>query len=142
MFTHLLLVKYIFVVFEYWHSVLAAVVSICVHFGSLQGCLSACTLFLETKTEDIPPPPLQLSIVDLVYMRRCLKQIKVLSSLIITIGSYGCFSYHGCTKVVPYFSVYNLLLFPPWKAWWRGLYYNECELYFGEVRNCKRIFFL
>ena len=38
-----------------------------------------------------------------------------------------------------YFSVYNPLLFTPWKAWCR--LYNECRLYIVVVRNCKRTFF-
>ena len=40
---------------------------------------------------------------------------------------------------VPNFSVYNPLLFTPWKAWC-GVY-NKCGIYIVEVRNCKRTFF-
>ena len=42
--------------------------------------------------------------------------------------------------LVLYFSVYNPLLFTPWKAWC-GVY-NECGLYIVEVLNCKRTFFI
>ena len=49
--------------------------------------------------------------------------------------------FHGkAGECLLHFSMYNLLLFTPWKAWC-GLYY-ECGLYIVEVQNCKDIFYM